>query len=190
MPISPSAVAAHLSCGHLTQLERKRREGTLRIEFATDPRLEALQERGLRHEAEYVARLRAEGRSVQDLRATKDPSATLAAMREGVGAIVQAPLANVQFSGIADVLLRCESPSSLGAYSYEPVETKLARDTRASAILQLMTYCELVEPLQGKASEHVHVVTPLAQETYVGRTGFAATARWLALPAESKSSVA
>jgi len=178
MPISPSAVAAHLSCGHLTQLERQRREGTLRIEFATDPHLESLKERGLRHEAEYIARLRAEGRLVRDLRDTKDPSATLAAMREGVGAIVQAPLANDQFSGIADVLRRCGSPSTLGGYSYEPVETKLARDTRASAILQLMTYCELLEPLQGKAPEHVHVVTPLADETY-RRDDFVAYYRWV-----------
>ena len=160
-PQSPTALAAHLSCPHLTQLERQRREGTLSIAIPADPRLEALQERGRQHEAAYIARLRAAGRTIHDLTEVRDPSATAAAMREGFGAIVQAPLGNGEFFGIADVLLRRETPSTLGGYSYEPADTKLARDTRASTILQLATYCELLEAAQGRAPEYFYVVTPL-----------------------------
>jgi hypothetical protein len=54
----------------------------------------------------YLAKLRAEGRTIRDLRDTRDPSATIAAMREGCDTIVQAPLANESFYGIADVFLR------------------------------------------------------------------------------------
>ena len=92
--LSPTALAAHLSCSHLTQLERQRRAGDLKIDFKADPRLEALQERGRRHEAAYVARLRHEGRTIKDLTESRNPEDTLAAMREGFGAIVQAPLGN------------------------------------------------------------------------------------------------
>jgi uncharacterized protein len=164
--VSPTALAAHLSCPHLTQLERQRRAGTLSITFPKDPRVEALQERGRQHEAAYIARLRADGRSVHDLTDSRDPSRTLAAMREGYGAIVQAPLGNDVFFGIADVLLRCETPSALGGYSYEPVDTKLSRETRASSLLQLATYCELLGAAQELPPEHFHVVTPLQEEKY------------------------
>jgi predicted RecB family nuclease len=163
---SPTALASHLSCAHLTQLERQRGAGTLSITFLKDPRVEALQERGRQHEAAYIARLRDEGRTVHDLTESRDPSRTLAAMKAGYGAIVQAPLGNDVFFGIADVLLRCELPSALGGYSYEPVDTKLSRETRASSLLQLATYCELMEAAQGRAPEHFHVVTPLQDETY------------------------
>jgi predicted RecB family nuclease len=165
-PYSPTDLAAHLACAHLTQLERQRRAGMLSIAFRTDPRLEALQERGRRLEAAYVERLQSQGRSTCDLRETKDPAATIATMREGVDVIVQAPLANEKLFGIADVLVRCNRPSNLGGYSYEPVDTKLARETRATTMLQLMAYCEMLDAVQGSHPAHFYVVTPLKEETY------------------------
>ena len=154
MPLTPTDLAAHIACPHLTQFERQRRAGTLTVTFLPDPRLEALQERGRQHEEAYLAKLRAAGRTIRDLLETRDPAATIASMREGWDAIVQAPLANEAFYGIADVLLRRETPSRLGAYSYEPVDTKLTRETRATTILQLCTYCELLTAAQGLEPEH------------------------------------
>jgi hypothetical protein len=58
----------------------------------------------------------------------------------GYGAIVQAPLGNETFYGFADVLLRVDAPSALGPYSYEPLDTKLAQETKACTILQLCVY--------------------------------------------------
>lgn len=164
--LSPTELAAHLACPHLTQLERQRRAGTLTVTFLHDPRLEARQARGQQHEDAYLEKLRASGRTICDLRETKDPTATTAAMREGHGAIIQAPLASATFYGIADVLLRCETPSKLGAYSYEPVDTKLARETKATTILQICTYCDLLTAAQGLEPEYFHVVTPLQEERY------------------------
>lgn len=69
-------------------------------------------------------------------------------MRAGADAIVQAPLGSPTFFGIADVLLRTDTPSALGAHSYEPVDTKLAAETKAGALLQLLTYCELLGSMQ------------------------------------------
>ena len=55
--LSPTLLAGHLSCAHLTQLERKRQAGEIKIEFNADPRLEAMRIRGQQHEARYVERL-------------------------------------------------------------------------------------------------------------------------------------
>src|SRR5438067_818317 len=87
-------------------------------------------------------------------------------MTAGADVIVQAPLQGDGLSGRADVLLRIAVPSRLGAYSYEPTDTKLARDTRAGTILQLCAYAALLNPMQGLLPEHIHVVTPLASERY------------------------
>jgi len=104
--LTPTQLAGHLACPHLTQLERRKREGTLTIDFTPDPRLEALRARGLQHEETYVEALRCAGRSICDLRGQRDPMATSEAMAAGFDAIVQAPLGNDVFFGIADVLLR------------------------------------------------------------------------------------
>ncbi|HEX5767195.1 MAG TPA: hypothetical protein VFX94_03090, partial [Burkholderiales bacterium] len=156
---TPTQLSAHLACAHYTQLERKRRAGELDVEFTPDPRLEALWTRGAEHERAYVERLRQAGSSIVDLRERRDPQATLAAMREGAQVIVQAPLGNEHFFGIADVLLRVGK-------SYEPVDTKLARETRAGTILQLCTYCEMLAAMQGELPLRFHVVTPLKEEAY------------------------
>jgi uncharacterized protein len=164
--LTSTQLATHLACAHYTQLERKRRAGELEVEFTPDPRLEAMRERGTEHERAYIERLRHTGASIVDLRESRDPQATLAAMREGAQTIVQAPLGNNDFSGIADVLLRVEVYSALGAWSYEPVDTKLARETRAGTILQLCTYCEMLASMQGAEPSYFHVVTPVKEEAY------------------------
>ena len=163
-PLTPTQLSTHLACAHYTQLERKRRAGELVVEFMPDPSLEAMRRRGEEHERAYIERL---GHAkVSDLRESRDPGATLAAMRKGVQAIVQAPLGNEIFFGIADVLLRVELPSELGAWSYEPADTKLARETHAGTILQLCTYCEMLAAMQGVEPARFHVVTPLTEEAY------------------------
>lgn len=164
---SPTDISSHLACVHLTQLERQRRSGALNVDFLPDPRVEALKQRGLEHEHKYLDKLRAAGKTLLDLRNTRDAAATLQAMREGVDAIVQAPLASDDLLGVADVLLRCDSPSFLGPYSYEPVDTKLAKETRAGTLLQLCAYAELLKQAQGLEPSRVHVVTPLRMETYL-----------------------
>lgn len=164
--LTPTQLASHLACAHLTQLDRLRREGALCVEFNPDPRLDALRERGLQHEAAYIELLRREGRSICDLRNERDPAATRRAMVAGHDAIVQATLRNDVFNGVADVLLRRAGASSLGGYVYEPADTKLSVETKPGTILQLCTYAELLEPLQGVQPECVHVVTPEGQQTY------------------------
>ncbi|MEO8438291.1 MAG: TM0106 family RecB-like putative nuclease, partial [Chloroflexota bacterium] len=62
--------------------------------------------------------------------------------------------------GHADFLLRVESPerpSTWGPYHYEVADTKLARHVKASAILQICSYIDQLEHIQGVRPEWLHV---------------------------------
>ena len=167
--LSATDIANHLACRHLTQLDRAVAEGRLNAPAWRDPNLRILQERGLAHEKAYIGHLRARGVDVVELRDDGVPAAdgggsardrTLAAMRAGAGAIVQAELGECRWGGRADVLLRVDTPSHLGGWSYEVVDTKLAQETRAGTVLQLCLYTDLVASAQGTVPERMHVVKP------------------------------
>jgi len=131
-----------------------------------NPHLRVLQQRGLAHEKAYIEWLRSKGLVVVDL--SNEPeatasAATCAAMKSGAQVIVQASLASIPWRGRADVLLRVEqpgTPSRAGNWSYEVVDCKLARETKAQTILQLCLYSELLAELQGLEPEFFHVIRP------------------------------
>ncbi len=162
--LSATDLAHHLACRHKTSLDLAYARGELDCERWFDPDLEALWERGLEHEEAYVGHLRDEGLDVLDLRACDEQtdlvSRTTAAMKEGRGAIVQAGLRAGRWSGRADVLRRVERASALGSWSYEVVDTKLATETKASAVLQLCVYSDLLTRIQGEEPRSAWIVTP------------------------------
>ena len=87
---------------------------------------------------------------------------TLGAMREGADAVVQARLENGSWAGWSDVLVSVDGESRFGKWRYEPVETKLARETRGATLIQLCLYGELLAEIQGSAPEMLRVVVPEA----------------------------
>jgi uncharacterized protein len=52
--------------------------------------------------------------------------------------------------GYADFLGRVDEPSNLGAWSYEPVDTKLSRTAKPDHVIQLATYSKLIGNEQGR----------------------------------------
>jgi uncharacterized protein len=62
------------------------------------------------------------------------------------------------YYGRADFLVKVGMGSGLGEWSYEVVETKLARSTKARAIVQLCFYSELLAQIQGLMPVYMHVV--------------------------------
>src|SRR5208282_805156 len=111
-----------------------------------------------------VDHLRSNGLSIVNLAAETEESArlaTLAAMKNGIQAIVQAGLGDGDWRGRADVLLRVErleNTTSFGKWSYEVADCKLASETKAETILQLCLYSGLVTELQGLEPELFHVI--------------------------------
>ena len=132
---------------------------------ADDPLLEILWARGIEHEAQYVESLRASGRSITDLReydTDRDThvAKTLEAMRGGADVIVQGALRDARWFGKPDVLRRIPTPSALGDWSYEVIDTKLSKETKAGTILQLGLYSEMLGLVQCVRPEFFYVVTP------------------------------
>ncbi len=165
---SPTELSTWLACRRSSALEAARRIGRVPGPTGFDPTKDLLVERGLRHEARYVESLRERGIDVVTP-AGRDVEATMAAMRDGAAAIVQATLAiqarsavktDLGWSGIADVLMRVETASELGAWSYEVHDTKLARETKVGTIVQLAMYSEMLGALQGRMPERFWVVPP------------------------------
>jgi predicted RecB family nuclease len=151
-----------LACRHLSTLERLSAHGMLKRPFTDDPMLEVLRARGLEHEAQYVATLRSSGKSVVEI-VKNDPNPfakTLTALRSGVDVVVQARLEHARWAGWADVLLRVPGQSAFGDWRYEPLETKLATETRGATLLQLCLYAELLHEIQGAPPEYLRVVKP------------------------------
>jgi predicted RecB family nuclease len=75
---------------------------------------------------------------------------TLEAMRGGASHIYQARLEHGDFGGFADFLVRKEGASDFGGHHYEVWDTKLARSMKPYFIIQLCSYSEMLEVIQGR----------------------------------------
>ena len=174
--LSASDLSNHLGCRHLTQLNRQVADGQLSAPFQRrDLRLDALRARGFDHELAYLEHLKAKtGVDAQavanDLPPDTAIASTKALIAAGAEVIVQAALTFRLWRGRADVLLKTATPSNLGNWSYDIVDTKLARETQGGTILQLCLYAEMLGELQGVLPERIGVVTPLSMEPQWYRT--------------------
>lgn len=139
--------------------------------------------KGEEHERAYVEQLRAKGANVVTI--AKEPwsiaalkrgeAETLAAMRSGADDICQAAFFDGGWSGYADLLERVDRPSpGLGAWSYEVIDTKLARAVKAHFLLQLSDYSSHVERLQGMPPESMHIVLGTGERVSFRVADFAA----------------
>src|SRR5215213_7152873 len=160
---SPTSLANFLACQHLTALDRAEAAGQIKKPFFADPGLDLLVKLGLAHEEEFLRYL-TEEQNLQVTRIAKEISwenaaaETVDAIRNGAQVIYQAAFSSQQWQGRADFLIRVEKPSELNGWSYEVVETKLARSTKARAIVQLCFYSDLLSRIQGVIPDYMHVV--------------------------------
>jgi predicted RecB family nuclease len=162
--LSATDLVGYLNCRHLTVLDRAVAEGALAKPRVWDPLLEILSKRGSAHEQGYVEHLRKQGLDVVRVDGFEVTSAAVAetrkAMQRGIPVIAQGALTHQGWNGRADILRRVETASLLGEWSYEPTDTKLARDTKASTVLQLCLYASLLAGTLGREPELMHVVVP------------------------------
>lgn len=159
---SPTDLVRFLGCNHATALDllRLRDPANAPALAADDAMAELVQKAGLEHEERFRARLAGEGGLIEipgDVSLAERARLTAQAMREGHPAIFQAAFLQPPWSGFADFLVRVEEPSALGDWSYEPVDTKLARSAKASHIVQLGLYARMIAAIQGRNPRRVHV---------------------------------
>ncbi|MGH2428962.1 MAG: TM0106 family RecB-like putative nuclease [Candidatus Limnocylindria bacterium] len=168
---SATDLVGFLECEHLTTLDRAVLHGMVTKPVREDAELAILQRRGIEHEQRYLAHLVDEGLHVAEgqhpngraaeldrgahLRANAE--LTLQRMRVGADVIYQATFFDGRWLGYADFLRRVDGASDLGGHHYEVADTKLARRTKGSALLQMCVYSDLLAQLQGRLPEHMYV---------------------------------
>ncbi|MCK0112609.1 TM0106 family RecB-like putative nuclease [Ornithinimicrobium sp. F0845] len=162
--LSATDLTTHLACAHATTLDleaaRGRRE---RPEAGFDEQVQLVFDKGLAHERSYLAALQEQGRQVVHVpgrgSVAEREAATVEAMYAGAQVIYQAAFADEKWVGYADFLLRVERPSRLGSWSYDVADTKLARHLQTAALLQMASYAQHLERIQGVAPQQLVVVT-------------------------------
>ena len=161
--LSPSDLHAFLACPHLFVLERRRRQrGEPRPARSAEADLAA--RKGQAHERAQLDAFRAEGRQVVEVALDRDwdwaraAGDTLSAMQAGAEVVYQGVLTDEGWRGVADFLVRVETPSALGEWSYEAWDTKLGRRSRPHFLLQLCFYSAQLHRCQGVAPCSMRVV--------------------------------
>jgi len=162
--LSATDLVANLNCQSLTDLNIGVATGKFKQPKIWDPMLDSLWERGRRHEESYIAYLESQKLdivAISGVDVTPDAiESTIAAMKAGKDVIVQAALKNQIWHGRIDILRKVNLVSDLGDWSYEAIDTKLARTTKGGTVLQLSLYSELIAAIQGVSPEYMCVVTP------------------------------
>ena len=159
---SASDVVNFLECEHLTAMDLINLETPL-PQAEDDDEAILFQQKGIAHEGAYVDHLRNSVSCLVDVSGYGNDmdaavAATQDAMRGGADIIYQAALRESYFIGHADFLRRVARPSSLGDFSYEVIDTKLARTAKAAYLIQLCFYSELVAHIQGRDPLMIHIV--------------------------------
>jgi uncharacterized protein len=165
--LSASDLVAFLECEHLSALDLLVASGRERIDQTRTDSTELLARKGTEHERRFLESLIEQHRDVVTIPASLDGAGgtreaaiqTEAAMRAGAEVIYQAALADGAWRGYADFLERVPGPSpALGEWSYEVIDTKLARQAKPEFMVQLCLYSELLGRVQGASPEQLHVV--------------------------------
>jgi uncharacterized protein len=175
---SPTDLNHFLECEHLIQLELRRGEAPRR---ERDAHADLLAAKGLEHEQARLRRFHEEGRQVVEIAASgdrhweRDAERTAAAMQAGAEVIYQgvfldsvrsvrlqpdlhAARLQADWRGISDFLVRIDTPSALGGWSYEAWDTKLARHSKPYFVLQLCFYSDQLARLQQRDPIQMHVI--------------------------------
>ncbi len=161
---SPSDLNHFLECEYLTRLDMDVANGRA-LEKHRPAEADLLAVKGECHERRHLARFREQGRRIAEI---PDPGpsvdwmaaahATRQAMIEGAEVVYQGVLLADGWRGRADFLVRVDSPSAFGGWSYEVWDTKLARRAKPSHVLQLAYYSEQVAAIQRAEPAWMHVI--------------------------------
>jgi uncharacterized protein len=160
--LSASDLMRFQGCRHATVLDlRYLDDRSLTPDADTDDAL-LLQRQGDDHELNFLETLRSSGRVIAEI--DKDGLAleesvdrTLAALRTGADIVFQGAFLEGAWGGYSDFLEKVDTPSALGDFSYEVVDTKLKRKPDPKHVLQLSLYSDLLARIQKREPEQAHL---------------------------------
>ena len=160
--LSASDLVNFLGCRHATYLDL--RDLTDPVEIPErDAATVLIFEKGLEHEKRYLTVLKARGVAVgrasrRRLRRSRanppdkggDAGECRGDLSSGFGRASLGLAMPTFWSGSSEA-------SNLGAWSYEPVDTKLTRTAKPDHVIQLATYSKLIGKVQGRTPTEMHV---------------------------------
>lgn len=154
-----------LGCAHATSLDLEVLGQALTAPKKEDDEyLQLLSKLGIEHERSYLEKLRAEGRSIEEINLPDEDiegrhAATLAAMQRGMDVIYQGALLDAPWHGYSDFLLKIHGiESRFGKYAYEVADTKLSRTAKPKHVIQLCVYSTLIAHAQDAEPRDTHIV--------------------------------
>ncbi len=154
-----ASTCRHSTSGWLTALET--------IERTRTDSTDLVARKGDEHEQAFLDSLIGQGLDVAVIPSVIDGlvsdaeavEQTISAMRAGVDVIYQAALADGSWRGFADFLEKVPMPCpAFGGYSYEVLDTKLARHAKPGYLVQLCLYSDLLASVQGILPAQMHVI--------------------------------
>ena len=162
MRLSASDLMRFKSCRHATTLDLRLIEVGDLAPSEDGAEAKLLQRQGDEHELTFLDQLKTHGRRIVEipkdgLSLEESVRLTLDAMLDGPDVIFQGAFLDGAWGGYSDFLERVERPSSLGAWSYEVVDTKLKRKPDPKHVLQLCLYSDLLAKVQGVSPEAAHL---------------------------------
>ena len=157
-----SDLVNYLLCPSVTAYDIQNLESSLQ-KTPDDDYVKILQEKGFEHENAYFKELSQSFSDVVDIASSSNNSYETAlknthkALATGTNIIFQAFLKDDDRIGHIDFLRKVDKPSALGNYSYEVIDTKLAKSATPKFIIQLCFYSDLLQLIQGELPENFHL---------------------------------
>ena len=145
-----------VAVGKLSWPERTEDEQTLLVQHKGDEHEQRYLERAALEYGSEVVRFDRPGSGIASY--NQAAQRTIDAMRAGTKLIYQGTFFDGQFLGHADFLRRVDTPSNLGAWSYEVIDTKLALSPKPYFVVQICNYSEHLARIQGHMPEYGYIV--------------------------------
>lgn len=127
-----------------------------------DPFLQIISSKGVDHEKLILKELMQKNMTVVSInQSDKDlmEKQTIDSMRGGIDVIYQGSISNENFYGRPDFLIKNNTKSKLGNYSYEIWDAKLSRSIKPEHIIQLCCYSDMVFEITQSLPERALIIT-------------------------------
>ena len=158
---SPSDLNNFVSCKYLIKNEIKFLNKEIRRnEESIDQKL--WKEFGIKHEKKHFDLLKKYYKKnisiKQDLTEEERYKKTIEAVKKGYDLIYHAYLMDGDFRGEADFLIKVNTASELGDFSYEVYDTKITRKPKPRHIYQITAYSHMLSTIQGILPERMYLI--------------------------------
>lgn len=159
--ISPSDLNNFVSCKYLVQNEIKFLSKEIRRnEESIDQKL--WKEFGIKHEKKHFDLLKKfykKNISIEQNQTEKKRNQqTIEAIKKGYDLIYHAYLIDGDFRGEADFLIKVDTASDLGNFSYEVYDTKVSRKPKPRHIYQITAYSSMLSKIQGILPDKMYLI--------------------------------